>query len=204
MDRIGYNAVGFKLINRHRGGEVERSLLFALRQRAGNSGYGRHGPKSMYKLQLCPNYSIGVGALVVKDGKVLLVRRLQEPGKGYWTNPGGYIEQLESIKETVCREVLEETGIHAAVKSVVALRDQPRTIHNVYIAFAMDYLGGEPVPDGVEVDAAGFYSLQEMETMNVAGFTRWLVNAAVHGQSEGLKLDEDPIVPLDGQGLFRV
>ncbi len=102
------------------------------------------------------NYSVGVGALVVKDGKMLLVRRAQEPGKGYWTNPGGYIEQLELIHETIEREVLEEAGVQAAVKSIVAVRDQPRHIHNVYIAFAMEYLGGEPKPDGEEVDAAGF------------------------------------------------
>lgn len=49
------------------------------------------------------NYSIGVGALVVKEDKVLLVRRAQDPGKGYWTNPGGYIEQLEPIEETIVR-----------------------------------------------------------------------------------------------------
>lgn len=150
------------------------------------------------------NYSIGVGALVVKDDKVLLVRRAQEPGKGYWTNPGGYIEQLEPIAETIEREVLEESGIQAVVKNIVALRDQPRSIHNVYIAFSMDYVGGEPVPDGFEVDAAGFYSLQEMETMNVAGFTRWLVDVALHGRSEGLTVDDRPIIDLPGHGLFRV
>lgn len=102
------------------------------------------------------NYSIGVGALVFRDGKILLVRRAQEPGKGNWTNPGGYIEQHEDIGTTVAREVMEETGVEAKVKSIIALRDQPRSIHNVYIAFEMEYVGGEPTPDGVEVDAAGF------------------------------------------------
>lgn len=149
------------------------------------------------------NYSIGVGALVQRDGRLLLVRRAQEPGKGYWTNPGGYAEQLEQIQETVRREVLEETGIDAAVTGVAALRDQPRAVHNLYVAFAMTYVGGEPEPDGVEVDAAGFYSLEEMETMNVALFTRWLVDVALKGVSPGLALDEHPIVPLAGYGLFR-
>ena len=60
---------------------------------------------------------------VVKDNKILLVRRAQNPGKGYWTNPGGYIEQLEPIEATIVREVEEEAGIQAAVKRVVALRD---------------------------------------------------------------------------------
>ncbi|MGU3472617.1 NUDIX domain-containing protein [Paenibacillus sp. D51F] len=150
------------------------------------------------------HYSIGVGALVERGGKLLLVRRAQEPGRGYWTNPGGYAEQLEQLHETVQREVLEETGIQAVVTAVAALRDQPRQIHNVYVAFSMDYIGGEPVPDGLEVDAAGFFSLEEMESMHVAPFTRWLVDVALNGRSDGLKSDPDPIVPLAGYGLFRI
>ncbi|CAM4168939.1 NUDIX hydrolase [Paenibacillus alkaliterrae] len=150
------------------------------------------------------SYSIGVGALVIKDGKILLVRRAQEPGRGYWTNPGGYIEQLEPIEATIEREVLEECGVEAAVKSVVALRDQPRSIHNIYIAFEMEYVSGEPIPDNVEVDAAGFFSLQELETMNVAGFTRWLADVAFHGRTQGLTVDPAPVVPLNGYGLYRV
>ena len=150
------------------------------------------------------NYSIGVGALVVKDGKVLLVRRAQNPGKGYWTNPGGYIEQTEPIRETIRREVLEECGVDASVRSIVAVRDQPRSIHNVYIAFSMDYVGGEPVPDGFEVDAAGFFSLEEMESMNVAEFTRWLVDVALHGQAPGLAAAETAFVSMQGYGLFRI
>lgn len=149
------------------------------------------------------SYSIGVGAIVIKDEKVLLVRRAQEPGKGYWTNPGGYIEQFELIHETVEREVMEEAGIQAVVKSVIAVRDQPRNIHNLYIAFEMDYVGGEPQPDNQEVDRAGFFSLEEMKTMNVAVFTQWLVNAAIVAQSPGLLVDAAPIVPLKNYGLFR-
>ncbi|MFC5470276.1 NUDIX domain-containing protein [Cohnella suwonensis] len=149
------------------------------------------------------SYSVGVGALVVKDGKVLLVRRAQEPGKGYWTNPGGYAEQLEPIEETVRREVQEECGVDAVVRGVIALRDQPRAVHNVYIAFAMDYAGGEPTPDNVEVDAAGFYSLEEMREMHVAPFTKWLVDVALNGKTEGLTIDREPLVPLNGYGLFR-
>ncbi len=61
------------------------------------------------------NYSIGVGALILKDEKMLLVRRSQEPGKGLWTNPGGYIEQHEPIEECIIREVYEETGIYSKV-----------------------------------------------------------------------------------------
>ena len=68
----------------------------------------------------------------------------------------------------------------------------------------MDYVSGEPVPDNVEVDGAGFFSPEEMQEMNVAPFTRWLADVAFNGQSDGLLADNHPIVPLVGYGLFRV
>lgn len=150
------------------------------------------------------SYSIGVGALLKKDGKVLLVRRAQEPGKGYWTNPGGYIEQHEPIEKTIEREVAEEAGIEARAVGVLAVRDQPRDIHNVYIAFEMEYVSGEPTPDQFEVDAAGFFDAEEMASMNVAPFTRWLVNIALNGQTAGLEKDDATSLPLKQLGLFKV
>lgn len=150
------------------------------------------------------DYSIGVGALIVKGDKVLLVRRAEEPGKGRWTNPGGYSEQLEPMEHTIVREVSEETGVTARVNSVVAVRDLPGKVHNVYIAFAMEYIEGEPTPDGIEVDQAGFYNLQEMETMNVADLTRWLVDIALNGKTTGLSCEENPFGSLKKNGLFRI
>ncbi|WP_028402068.1 NUDIX domain-containing protein [Ectobacillus panaciterrae] len=150
------------------------------------------------------DFSIGVGACVFKDGKVLLVRRAQDPGKGRWTTPGGYIEQLEFIEQTIEREIEEETGIRARAKKIIAIRDLPRAVHNVYIAFSMEYLDGEPQADGIEVDRAGFFSWEEMQTMNVAPLTAWLVDVALHQTSlSGLVMDKDPIVPLEMYGLFR-
>lgn len=140
---------------------------------------------------VCPyvfwgNYSIGVGALVKKDDKILLIRRKQNPGKGKWTNPGGFIEQHEPIEETIVREVYEETGIVSKVNGIVALRDLPSEVHNVYIVFSMDYLKGEPNPDYKEVSDAGFFSLEEIENMNVAKLTRALINVAYNHPSYGL------------------
>ncbi|WP_308645037.1 NUDIX hydrolase [Paenibacillus sp. EPM92] len=146
------------------------------------------------------NYSIGVGALVVRDDKVLLVRRAIEPGKGKWTNPGGYIEQLEPIEDTIVREVYEESGIRAKVQEIIAVRDLPTNVHNVYIAFRMDYVEGEPVPDGVEADAAGFFSLEEMRMMPVATFTEWLVDIAMTPRKEGLFADKQPVASFGGFG----
>jgi ADP-ribose pyrophosphatase YjhB (NUDIX family) len=147
------------------------------------------------------NYSIGVGALIIKDEKILLVRRCQNPGKGLWTNPGGFIEQHEPIENSIIREVFEETGITSKVNGIIALGDLPRDIHNVYIAFSMDFVEGNPQPDNVEVDGAGFFSQNEMESMNVAGLTRQLANAAFENPSHGLISDTKPV---SGHELYRV
>ena len=54
---------------------------------------------------------IGVGAVVICDGKILLEKRKNEPGKGKWSIPGGLVELGENVEQTVIREVKEETGL---------------------------------------------------------------------------------------------
>ena len=79
--------------------------------------------------------------------------------------------------------MLEETGITTKVKSIVMLGDYPGRVHNIYIGFFMEYEEGQPKPDEVEVDEAGFFSLKEMEAMDIADMTRGLAKIAFEGQS---------------------
>ena len=150
------------------------------------------------------NYSVSVGALVIKEEKMLLVRRKHNPGKGKWTNPGGYIEQTELIEQSVIREVLEETGVTTKVKSIVMLGDYPGRVHNIYIGFLMEYVEGQPQPDEVEVDGADFFSLQEMELMDVADMTRGLAKIAFEYQSGGLTSNPLPKTAFNGYTFFNV
>lgn len=55
---------------------------------------------------------VGVATFVLKDGKVLMLRRKGAHGPGSWGAPGGHLEFGESIEEGGRREILEETGIH--------------------------------------------------------------------------------------------
>jgi ADP-ribose pyrophosphatase YjhB (NUDIX family) len=60
-----------------------------------------------------------VGAIIRDDsGRVLLVRRANEPGRGLWSLPGGRVEPGETEKAAVAREVLEETGLVVSVEAL--------------------------------------------------------------------------------------
>ena len=54
---------------------------------------------------------LGVGAVILDDGKILLEKRKNEPSKGKWSVPGGLVELGESMEQAVVREVKEETNL---------------------------------------------------------------------------------------------
>jgi ADP-ribose pyrophosphatase YjhB (NUDIX family) len=92
---------------------------------------------------------MGVGAVVVDRGRVLLVRRGREPMKGHWSLPGGMLELGEPLAAGVVREVKEETGLTVEPVELIELldrihRDGRRVRYHYVIA---DYLcrvvGGE-------------------------------------------------------------
>lgn len=71
---------------------------------------------------------VGVGAVVVQQGRVLLVRRGKAPLKGHWTLPGGALEVGETLLEGVVREIREETGLIVEPVELIELLDR---IHKV-------------------------------------------------------------------------
>lgn len=89
---------------------------------------------------------IGIGACVIKDGRVLLGKRKNAHGEGCWCFPGGHLEFNESPKDCARREVLEETGL-----SIKNLRSGPCTNdifekenkHYVTLFIVADYDLGE-------------------------------------------------------------
>jgi len=85
---------------------------------------------------------VGVGAVVVDEGRVLLVRRGREPLKGKWSLPGGMLELGESLTAGVVREVREETGLNVEPIELIELldrvhREEDRVRYHYVIA---DYL----------------------------------------------------------------
>ncbi len=75
------------------------------------------------------NPKVACGALIAREGRVLLVRRRHEPGRGLWCLPCGFAEADEPPEAAVLREVLEETGLRArlnGLQGVYHYTDDPR------------------------------------------------------------------------------
>lgn len=93
---------------------------------------------------------IGVGAVIVQSGRVLLVRRDTEPLRGEWSVPGGMLELGEKLRDGICREVQEETGLDVEVGEVLDVFDSIFTdplgrtqYHYVLIDYLCKPLSGE-------------------------------------------------------------
>jgi 8-oxo-dGTP diphosphatase len=94
---------------------------------------------------------VGVGAVVLHEGRVVLTRRGREPNRGLWTLPGGAVEAGEGLREAVTREVLEETGLAAEAGPVVEVleritRDETGRVryHYVLVDFVCRLVPGTP------------------------------------------------------------
>ncbi|MGA2370394.1 MAG: NUDIX hydrolase [Candidatus Korobacteraceae bacterium] len=93
---------------------------------------------------------IGVGAVIVEGGRVLLVRRDTEPLRGEWSVPGGMLELGEKLRDGVRREALEETGVEVEAGEVLDVFDSIFTdalgktqYHYVLIDYLCSPISGE-------------------------------------------------------------
>ena len=87
---------------------------------------------------------VAVGAVLVDDERLLLVRRGHGPAAGTWAVPGGRVQAGETLAEAVVREVLEETGIEAVcgrfIGLVELLPDEDSPEHLVILDFEVSIL----------------------------------------------------------------
>ena len=124
---------------------------------------------------------VGVGALIMRDGKVLLVRRATEPLKGEWSLPGGLVEVGETLQAAVAREVKEETGLTVEVAQVAAVIDRiyPDPAGKVeYHYILIDYLCHGDSADarpGSDVDAVAWCTREQLEALQIQQFTREII-----------------------------
>jgi ADP-ribose pyrophosphatase YjhB (NUDIX family) len=118
---------------------------------------------------------VGVGGVVIDDGRTLLIRRGSEPLRGQWSIPGGTLELGESLKDGVARELLEETGLEVRVLDLIEVFDRIFTepdaggggtpqrpkFHYVIVDYLCERISGEPRP-GSDVTDVAFATEEEL------------------------------------------
>lgn len=122
-----------------------------------------------------PSHPIpAVLALVVRDGRVLLVQRGREPNRGLWGLPGGAIEVGETIAAAALRELAEETGIEAEAGATLDVfetifRDEDGRVRHHYVlaVVACRWRGGEPRA-GDDAAQAGWFAPEDLGGRPVA------------------------------------
>lgn len=102
---------------------------------------------------------VGVGGVVIKGNRVLLIRRGQEPLKGEWSIPGGMLELGESLEEGVRREMWEETGLNVRPLEALLVFDRIQKngkriqYHYVIVDYVCRCSGGHLKPGSDVLDA---------------------------------------------------
>ena len=115
---------------------------------------------------------VAVVALVIRDGRALMVRRTMDPERGKWAFPAGYLDYGEDPREAAAREVREETGIEVRVTRLIDVLGPDRTIKakaSLVILFEAEALGGDLRAED-DVDRAEFVARDEVPLAGMAAF----------------------------------
>jgi 8-oxo-dGTP diphosphatase len=112
--------------------------------------------------------TVGVGAVVLRGGDVLLVKRGKRPFLGQWSIPGGGLHYGEAIEDCARREVREETGVEIRILGLIGVFEAlPRAVagegplgHVVLVDYAAEWTSGELVA-GDDAAEAQFVPIEE-------------------------------------------
>jgi 8-oxo-dGTP diphosphatase len=117
---------------------------------------------------------VGVGAVIVDDHRVLLIRRGQPPLLGEWSLPGGVLECGETLREAVAREAREETGLVVETGEMLGVYervirgDEGRVrYHYVLIDFLCRAVGGD-LKAGSDAADVRWFTREELPALNLA------------------------------------
>lgn len=108
---------------------------------------------------------VGVGVMVIKEGKVLLQKRKSSHGTGEYAFPGGHLEHLESIEDCARRETREECGIEIENIRFLCVSNMDRYApkHYIDIGLVADWRSGEPTV--MEPEKAEFWNWYELDSL---------------------------------------
>ena len=117
-----------------------------------------------------------VGAIVIDDGRLLLVRRGHGPAAGEWAVPGGRVEAGELLEEAVVRELAEETGLEGVCGDLVGVVERLGDDHHfVILDYAVHLLEAAPPEAGSDAAEATWVPLGDVAELRlVEGLAEFL------------------------------
>ena len=111
---------------------------------------------------------LGVSAVVFHQGKVLLVKRGKNPGRGLWSLPGGKVEFGETVRTGALREVLEETDVRVQIGKLVGIYDIVTDDAHFVIACFTAVASKPTIKVGGDADDAAFFGVDELKNFALA------------------------------------
>jgi len=143
----------------------------------------KQGPRREY-----PDHPlIGVGAVVMENGKILLVKRAFDPGAGKWSVPGGLVELGEKLSEACIREAEEETGLRVQVLELINVFDMVDKedsgkfkYHYVLVEFLVKPVSGELKPNA-EVKELRWFTREEAKNLDMTRTARRAIDELFGG-----------------------
>ncbi|MEY2469109.1 MAG: 8-oxo-dGTP diphosphatase [Actinomycetota bacterium] len=111
---------------------------------------------------------ICVGAVVVDEDRLLMIRRGHGPGAGEWSIPGGRVERGETLIEALVREVFEETHIEVVVDHFIGFAESiTDEFHFVFMDYAATALDAEVIAAGDDAAEAAWVLLADVVELNL-------------------------------------
>ncbi len=164
------DAAGVEIINSSRGGEKGgKTSLTDEGKRLLNEYEARSNELShfMKDKKAYDRPALTVDGVVALEGKIVLIRRGNEPFKGKYALPGGFVEYGETTEHAVVREVKEETGLETKIVRLLAVRSDPLRDprgHTVSVVYVLEKTGGKLV-GGDDAERACLFTLGALPQM---------------------------------------
>ena len=114
------------------------------------------------------NPSITADGILLKDKQILLIQRKNDPFKGKWALPGGFVEYGEKTEDTVVREVFEETGLKTKIRGLVGVYSDPKRDprgHTITVAYVLEITGGT-LKAGDDASDVKFFNVNKLPTLS--------------------------------------